>query len=364
MKKITCGLSALLAALLLLLLLSQTVSAFSAAEDAKEIKMGEQVSKQVEEQWKRVVDPVRVARLSMILSRLMPFTERSLPFEVRLIEEKSPNAFSLPGGIIYYTTGMLDFCRSDDEIAAVMAHELIHADKGHVMTQVARNKRLSIGGLAVLILAKGQGAAPLLANLAQVAVMNSYGRDLEREADTGGLNMLVKTGYVPAASVTVMERLLEEEIKRPYVDPGIYANHPRTSERVSDLVGIIHDNNWPLERKKALHLLRTSIVESDDKFTLSIDGLPVWWGSLDTGTYELLERTQESIDKYLQMETSPYDVMVLDTQGEKVLKIGMGTIVKGGDVLPGMPSLPEFRDRMLESLQKARSIHPVADYNR
>lgn len=363
MKKITRRLSVLYAALLILALLSPAVLA-SSEEDAREIKLGERVSRQIEEHWERVVDPVRTARLSMILLRLLPFTERDLPFEVRLIEEERPNAFSLPGGRIYYTTGMLDFCRSDDEIASVMAHELIHADKRHVMIQTARNQRLSLGALAVLILARGQGAAPILANLAQVAVMNSYGRDLEREADTGGLNILVQTGYAPAASVTVMERLLEEEIKHPYVDPGIYSDHPKTRERVRDLVEIIRDNKFPLERKRALHLLRTSVAEYDEGFELIIDGLPVWWALKGAGAPELLENAKESLDKYLQMETSPFDVMVLDTQGGEVLKIGMGTIAEEKHILQGMPPLSEFRERIIESLQKARSIHPVADYNR
>ncbi|MDO9509457.1 MAG: M48 family metallopeptidase [Thermovirgaceae bacterium] len=353
----------LMVSILLLLWLSPASFASAADADAKEIKLGEKVSKQIEEQWERVVDPVRVARLSMIMSRLLPFTERDLPFEVRLIEEKKPNAFALPGGRIYFTTGMLEFCRSDDEVAAVMAHELIHADKRHVMIQVARNQRLSLGALAILIATKGQGAAPILASLAQVAIMNSYGRDLEREADTGGLNMLDQTGYVPAASVTVMERLLEQEIKHPYVDPGIFAGHPKTRERVADLVGIIRDNGWPLERKKALHLLRTAVSESEGLLSLTIDGLTVWLGPRGPGTLEVLNRTKESIDKYLQMESSPFDVMVLKSQGAEVLKIGLGTIAAEEDVLPGMPSLSEFREKLLESLHKARSIHPVANYH-
>lgn len=363
MKRITRKFTVLPVVLLLVALLASDSLAYSDA-DAKEIELGEQVSRQIEERWERVADPVRVARLSMILSRLLPFTERDLPFEVRVIEEKSPNAFSLPGGIIYFTTGMIDFCRSDDEVAGIIAHELIHADKGHVMIQAARNQRLSIGALAVLILSRGQGAAPVLANLAQVAVMNSYGRDLEREADSGGLYILIDSGYVPAASVTVMERLLEEEIKHPYVDPGIFADHPKTRERIKDLIGIIRDQKWPLERKRALHLLRTSVAKSDRGFELIIDGLPVWWGGADKAVQELLSKTKGSLDRHLQMETSPYDVMVLDVQGQRDLRIGMGSIVEGKDILPGMPDLSEFRGRILESLQKARSIHPVADYNR
>lgn len=352
------------AVLLTLLTLSSTSSCASSDADSKEIKLGEQVSKQIEEQWERVVDPVRVARLSMILSRLVPSTERDIPFEVRLIEEKRPNAFALPGGRIYFTTGMLDFCRSDDELAAVMAHELIHADKRHVMIQVTRNQKLNLGALAVLVLTKGQGAAPILASLAQVAIMNSYGRDLEREADSGGLNILVESGYVPAAAVTVMERLLEEEIKRPWVDPGIYAGHPRTKDRVRDIVGFIREKGWPLERKRALHLLRSSVESVGSGFALNIDGIQVWRGPGDSGSQELLRETRSALDRYLQMELSPFDIMVLETPGGEVLKIGMGTIAEESKIIPGMPPLSEFRERILETLDRARSIHPVADYNR
>ncbi len=197
------------------------------------------------------------------VAKANPFTDRDLQYEVRLIDEERPNAFALPGGRIYLTTGMLDFCRSDDELASILAHELVHTDRKHGMIQSARNQRLSIGALAVIIATGGQGAAPILANLAQVAIMNSYSKDMEREADTMGLKMLSQADYEPAAAVTVMERLQEEELKRHYVDPGIFAAHPKTRERVQTLIGIIRENGWPLERKNALRLLRTGITEED-----------------------------------------------------------------------------------------------------
>ncbi|HPD96787.1 MAG TPA: M48 family metallopeptidase [Synergistales bacterium] len=354
---------ALLAAIILLLSVP-FLSAASADDIEKEIKLGEKVSKQIEEHWERVVDPVRVARLSMILGRQLPFTERDLPFEVRLIEEKRPNAFALPGGIIYFTTGMLDFCRSDDEIAAVMGHELTHADKRHVMIQVARNQRLSIGALAVLVATRGQGVAPILANLAQVAIMNSYSRDLEREADQGGLEFLNRSGYEPSAAVTVMERLLEEEIKRPYVDPGIYAGHPRTRERISELVKMMKTMGLPVRRKRSLHLLRTEITESDERMVLAIDGTPVWWGVSSEGTEELLKKANEAILVHLQMETSAFDVMIAGVAPERILKIGLGTVARESEIQEDMPAIEDFRENILDSLQKARAIHPVADYNR
>ncbi len=347
------------------LLLFSTSRVFAdAGELEKEVKLADKVSEQVEKHWKRVTDPVRVARTAMVLQRLTPFTDRDLQYEVRLIDEERPNAFALPGGRIYLTTGMLDFCRSDDELASILAHELVHTDRKHGMIQSARNQRLSIGALAVIIATGGQGAAPILANLAQVAIMNSYSKDMEREADTMGLKMLSQADYEPAAAVTVMERLQEEELKRHYVDPGIFAAHPKTRERVQTLIGIIRENGWPLERKNALRLLRTGITEEDGLLFLNVDGRPVWHAPKGDLARGLLEKTAGLLDRHLQMETSPYDVSIMDLHGETILRIGLGRIVSREETLPGMPSLDDLREEIVVALQRARSSHPVADYHR
>jgi len=153
-------------------------------------------------------------------------------------------------------------------------------------------------------------------------------------------------------------------MKRPYVDPGIYAGHPKTRERVLSLVGIIRERGWPLERKRALRLLRSGTDERNGTIFLNIDGRPVWQAPAVEGPSELLEKVARSLDRHLQMETSPYDVTVQEVQGDKVLRVGLGVIVSTKDLLPGMPSLEEFRENILAALNRARSIHPVADYHR
>ena len=75
----------------------------------KEIKLGKSVAEDIEKQWTRVLEPSQIAHAEMILQRLRPYLDRSLDYEVRVVEQKMVNAFSLPGGITYVTTGMLDF---------------------------------------------------------------------------------------------------------------------------------------------------------------------------------------------------------------------------------------------------------------
>ena len=98
------------------LLLSYPALAPAATEsgvDKKEVALGKKVCEQVEKKWVRITDPIRVARLETIQQKLLPLVERPLPYEVRVISEDQPNAFSLPGGFVYFTSGMLDFAKSD-----------------------------------------------------------------------------------------------------------------------------------------------------------------------------------------------------------------------------------------------------------
>jgi Zn-dependent protease with chaperone function len=136
-------------ALVLLFILFSCFYARAEDEMQREIKFGKEVSEEIEQHWERVSDPVKIAHLSMICEKIKPHMTRTLPFEIRIIQEKSLNAFSLPGGIIYMTTGILDFLHSDAEIGAIIAHEMIHADRKHVMLQMAQSQRISIFALVL-----------------------------------------------------------------------------------------------------------------------------------------------------------------------------------------------------------------------
>jgi len=86
---------------------------YAQEDDSKEIALGRKVAEQVEKTWERVTDPTITARLNMILTHFRPHLERDLPYEVRAIkDDEIPNAFSLPGGIVYFTTGMIQLAKA------------------------------------------------------------------------------------------------------------------------------------------------------------------------------------------------------------------------------------------------------------
>jgi Zn-dependent protease with chaperone function len=331
-------------------------------EDEKEIALGKKVCEQVEEKWQRVADPVRVARLQAILQRILPEAKRPLEYEVRLIEDDQPNAFSLPGGFIYFTTGMIQFAKSDAELAAIMAHEMVHAEKKHVMIQSARNERLSLIALAVAVASKGEAAAVIMANVVQVAVLNAYSRDLEKEADYGALEILHDTGFPVASAVTVMERLAEERLKHPYVDPGVFMDHPDLPERIDYLIRKIKDSGWPLNRKEPLHLLRTAVAESGSLLLLTVDGKPAWSGQRNDVTRSFLEGIRRKLDQSLQMELLPNDIALFREAGDVSVRVGPQVIVRGRDLPDGMGPLEELAGNLRKAIIDAKRTHPMGHY--
>lgn len=331
-------------------------------EDEKEIALGKRVCEDVEKRWERIVDPIRVARLEVLLQRLVPETQRPLDYEVRVISDDQPNAFSLPGGFLYFTTGMIDFARSDSELAAVMAHEMVHTEKKHVMIQSARNERLSLLALAVAVASKGEAAAVIMANIAQVAILNAYSRDLEKEADLGALKMLNATGFPVAAAVTVMERLSEERLKHPYVDPGVFMDHPDLPERIAYMARMIGDAGWPMHRKEPLHLLRTGIDEREKRLFLAVDGKPVWSGPQEAQSRAFLEETARRLDRFLQMELLPSDITVGRDERGPFLRVGPGVITRETDLPKGMSSLEDFSKSLRKALIDAQRAHPMGRY--
>jgi len=339
-----------------------SVNANTENADSKEIELGRKVAVQVEQKWERISDPVETARLNMLLQRLLPMLHRRLPYEVRLIREDSANAFCLPGGIIFITTGMLSFAHSDAEIAAIMSHELIHAQNGHVMKQIARNRKISLVALAIMVASRGQAVPAIFANVMQVAISNSYSIDLEKEADIQGVGILKKAGFPPVAMVTVMEGFTEEQLKHPYIDPGIYMDHPDTSERVAYLIRYIHDQGWPLERKRALNVLRCNVISRKDSTLLAIDGKTVIQGPPDTVTKKLFEEISLKLDRNMQLEIAPYDIQVIRfSDSQRALRV-KNCILLSEPIREGLPALDVVRENLVEALLNAKGVHPTVDF--
>jgi hypothetical protein len=290
--------------------------------------------------------------------------ERRLNYDVDIIDEKTVNAFALAGGKMYVTTGMLDFVKTDVELAGVIAHEMVHADKKHVIIQTARNNRMTLLALAAAIASKGKGAALVAANILHVAIMGAYSIELEKEADALGIGALSRAGYNPVGMLTIQERLKEDRMKHPEIDPGIYQTHPEVEERIAAAEKYLGDHDIPIRRKYALGNLRAAVDETADKrLALTMDGETIWRGENDPSTKEVFERVASSLNEHLQMETMPFDIRVEGGDSpDAVFYVETKKILSNRETPKNGESLSALRDGVQNALTNARKNHPLANY--
>ena len=330
---------------------------FSAEPDpdlAKEVEIGRRAMKQIEEQWPLTSDPAVTSKLEIILRKLEPFMSRRIDWEIRLVKTEAMNAFCLPGGFIFFTTGIVDALKTDSELAAVMAHEMIHADRKHSLRMAADTSRVTLGALAVMILSGGAAAPMILAQVAQVAITSSYTMELEAEADRLGLDALIKSGYSPTGMITLFEHFMAEEYKQPLVDYGVYMNHPGTPKRLDAAVKTLHERHIPIERKYSLGLLRTEIHDGAE-ISLRIDGYTVITGRRSPETLALMKTIRAELDKYLQLELAPYEIHV----ERGALYIGNHFIAGNTD---GMTKPDNIRKNLLKVINSARAKYPTSKF--
>jgi predicted Zn-dependent protease len=174
-----------------------------------------------------------------------------------VIRDPSLNAFAMPNGKIYVHTGLLSRLDNEAQLATILGHEMTHVTHRHALSfqRDAQNKQIaytvlamaaSIGvaaaagsragagdpiGAAVI----GQTATAILGlglQLAAVAAINGYGRDLERDADEAGLQRLVEAGYDPKEAPKVFELLRSESKDRGSLETFFFGSHPRLTERI------------------------------------------------------------------------------------------------------------------------------------
>lgn len=187
-------------------------------------------------------DPAQLARVRAIAGRLIPQTGVFRPdapgwkWEVNVIASKDVNAWCMPGGKIAFYTGLIERLQAtDDEIAAVMGHEIAHALREHGRERASQAMAQGIG-IAVIGTALGMsGGAQDLTQLVMDLTFNlPNSRTDEVEADRIGVELAARGGFDPRAAVTLWEKMQKESKSQP---PQFLSSHPSHANRISDLRG-------------------------------------------------------------------------------------------------------------------------------
>lgn len=185
-------------------------------------------------------DPAVVARVRAVASRLVPQTgvfRADAPawrWEVNVISSGEVNAWCMPGGKIAVYTGILDGLKlSDDELAAVMGHEISHALREHGRE---RASQAMAQGLLINVVGAAAGLSGTTQDLSKYVLDLTFNlpnsRQDETEADRIGVELAARAGYDPRAAITLWQKMGQRAGGAP---PQFLSTHPSSQAREADL---------------------------------------------------------------------------------------------------------------------------------
>ncbi|MEQ6916399.1 M48 family metallopeptidase [Halomonas aquatica] len=182
--------------------------------------------------------PLRhVQCVTAALISALPARERDQNWQVRVFESDQANAFALPGGYVGINTGLFQVARNQDQLAAVIGHEIAHVLARHAneraSTQTATQLGLSVISSAAGM--QGAGGETMMAALgmgAQYGILLPFSRRHESEADTLGLTLMAEAGFDPRASIALWNNMSAAGGARP---PTWLSTHPSHGQRLGGL---------------------------------------------------------------------------------------------------------------------------------
>ncbi len=158
----------------------------------------------------------------------------NMPYSFRGVNAVYANAYAFPGGSIAVTRGMLIELQNEAELAALLGHELGHVNARHTAEQMSKGmlSRLLISGLSIYAGSYGYGdLASRIGSLGAGALLASYSRDNERQADALGMEYMVRSGYSPRGMIELLEILKRQSSQKPGATDLLFATHPMSDER-------------------------------------------------------------------------------------------------------------------------------------
>lgn len=189
--------------------------------------------------YQRITIPSKLSRarqteLQDMFSEILSTRENPGRYTLRIRTTKDDmvNAFALPDGTIVMLDGLIKMAANDDEIMAVMAHEIGHVDERHSVRGVLQASALSLILLAVF--GDASGAIDLLLNFPVLAMLQSYSREFEREADRAAIETMTALKRDPEALATMLERMTAQ-CGEACENAGWFSSHPGTKERAADI---------------------------------------------------------------------------------------------------------------------------------
>jgi predicted Zn-dependent protease len=174
-----------------------------------------------------------------LLATLKPsdMVYQNMPFSFQVVNATYVNAYAFPDGSIAVTRGMMLELENEAQLAALLGHEIAHVNCGHTASAMSKGNVLDmvVGGTGAYLSSKESSwaeAATLAGQIGGTALLASYSRDQERQADQGGMDYMVRAGYNPKGMIDLMKLLVRISGSNPSLLEQMFATHPMSAERL------------------------------------------------------------------------------------------------------------------------------------
>jgi predicted Zn-dependent protease len=210
----------------------------------QEIGIGREMSKEVEKEMSVVRHHALSQMVQGIGKRLAESSQgpefRQYPYTFKVVDSSEINAFSLPGGPVYVNMGLVEITEDEDELAAVIAHEMGHVAARHATEQMTA---LQLSQLAMLVSLSAIGGLSPIAmegtRLGYILGILRYSRGMESEADEIGLKLMESAGYDPRGMVAMLKHIEEERHQDPVLIERLTSSHPLPDERIAAVEALV-----------------------------------------------------------------------------------------------------------------------------
>ncbi len=219
-----------------------------------ERKIGDEIMREIHVDPDYVDDPLLLEYLETVwqplvaasrsLGNITADLDQRFAWEPFLVRDPSVNAFALPGGFVGVHLGLIAMTTTRDELASVLAHEMSHVSQRHIARSISGDSKRSLVGLAALVLgllAASRSHSPDAMNAvvagtqgATIQGQLNFSRDVEREADRVGFQVMTAAGFAPGGMAAMFEKM---DVSMRLNDFGGFPylrTHPLTVERIGE----------------------------------------------------------------------------------------------------------------------------------
>jgi len=216
----------------------------------KEVNIGKSIAESIErsKEIKLDPDPLMTERVNDVGQKIASVSDRKeVKYIFRVIDKDDVNAFALPGGYVFVFKGLVDKISKDDELAAVIAHEIAHVVARHSIKRLQGSIGYDILRILMAVTGAGRQDAGRIDSAFGQLIM-AYSREDEALADKLAIKYLKEAGYDPWAVVSLLKKLQEEDKKAPIRPYTSYKSHPYVADRIrmvkQELSGEVDFNDY------------------------------------------------------------------------------------------------------------------------